>query len=698
MRKILKPVVSALLALIASAELSVLGSQELPPRPAASRNVAMATPQVPGEDGNHRRNSQTSEHSVARLWDEQLLAAIRIDIPKPPAHARNLFHLSVAMWDAWAAYSPSAVGYLVKEKHSALDPEAARAEAISHAAYRLLKYRFPVGYLDPDGKPCHPGAPVAQAAFDAQMDQLGFDKNDTSTVGDSPAALGNRIGEAAINYGMGDGSNEGPGRCYPDDTGYSPLNPELIFKLPGVGNIIDPNRWQPLAFDYFVTQNGIPIGQSIQRFVGVGWGDVKPFALMPVDADPTSGLYFDPGPQPRLGGVGDDIVKAAMAQNILFSSQTDPRQGEFVDISPGAPHLNNPLGSDEGVGHPLNPYTGAPYPPNIVNRGDYVRVVAEFWADGPHSETPPGHWNVIANTVSDQLATKRIGGRGKAVNDLEWDVKMYLAVNGAVHDAAIWCWGTKNLYDSSRPITLIRYMGSLGQSSDPSGASYHPDGLPLMPGLIEMITHETTQPGGEHQNLAGHEGEIAIRAWLGSPPDPHTQLGGVGWIRASTWMPYQLNTFVTPAFPGYPSGHSTFSRSAAEVIAAFTGSDYFPGGLGSFVAPQNHFLKFEVGPTQTVTLQWATYFDASDQAGISRRFGGIHPFYDDYPGRMTGSRIGKNAWARAQLYYGSGRVTICHNPWGRSARGITITVDEAAMAAHLNHGDHLGACAEGISR
>ena len=101
--------------------------------------------------------------SVARLWDEQLLAAIRIDIPKPPAHARNLFHLSVAMWDAWAAYSPTAIGYLVKEKHSAVDVEAARAEAISYAAYRLLKYRFPVGYLDIDLKPCHPNDAISQA-------------------------------------------------------------------------------------------------------------------------------------------------------------------------------------------------------------------------------------------------------------------------------------------------------------------------------------------------------------------------------------------------------------------------------------------------------------------------------------------------------------------------------------------------------
>jgi hypothetical protein len=664
-----------------------------PSIPAAQRHGAPTevTRDTLQEPSSQESRHDATGHSVARLWDEQLLAAIRKDIPKPPAHARNLFHLSVAMWDAWAAYSPAAIGYLFKEKHDAVDVEAARAEAISYAAYRLLQYRFPVGQFDADGKPCHPGAPISQAAFDTQMDQLGYDKFNTSTTGDSPAALGNHIAEAMIAYGQSDGANEGPGRCYPDDTGYQAQNPELIFKLPGAGQIFDPNRWQPLAFDYFVTQNGIPLGQAIQRFVGVGWGDVKPFALTVADINPLNGLYLDPGPQPKLGGAGDGTVKAAMVQNILFSAQTDPRQDEFIDISPGAPHMANPVGTDDGVGHPFNPATGAPYEPNLVNRGDYVRVVAEFWADGPRSETPPGHWNVLANEVADRLAIKRIGGKGRPVNNLEWDVKTYLALNGAVHDAAIWAWGLKTYYDSSRPITLIRTMGGFGQSSDPSGPSYHPDGLPLVPDLIEPITYETTLPGGKHQHLAGFEGEIAIRSWLGSPPDPHTQLGGVGWIRAKTWMPFQLNTFVTPPFPGYPSGHSTYSRSAAEVLVAITGSEFFPGGLDTFVADANAYLSFEEGPTQTVTLQWATYYDAADQAGISRRFGGIHPFYDDYPGRRTGSKIGKQAWVRAESLFGE-RMTICHDPWGRALRPITMTVDSSALPTHLHHGDQLGAC------
>src|SRR5207247_9559575 len=129
-----------------------------------------------------------------------------------------------------------------------------------------------------------------------------------------------------------------------------------------------------------------------------------------------------------------------------------------IDISPARLGANA-LGSNDGRGRALNPLTGRPYSPEIVNQGDFARVVAEFWADGPRSETPPGHWNVIANDVSEHLeGQKRLGGTGPLLNDLEWDVKLYLAVNGAVHDAAVGCWGTKRQYDAVRPIPDIRNL------------------------------------------------------------------------------------------------------------------------------------------------------------------------------------------------------------------------------------------------
>ena len=193
-------------------------------------------------------------------------------------------------------------------------------------------------------------------------------------------------------------------------------------------------------------------------------------------------------------------------------------------------------------------------------------------------------------------------------------------------------------------------MGGLGQSSDPGGPSYDPEGLPLVPDLIEVVTPATTAPGGRHEHLRAHEGEIAIRAWLGNPDDPETQVGGVGWILAVDWVPYQLPTFVTPAFQGFISGHSTFSRAGAEVLTAFTGSEYFPGGVSGFTIEANS-LKFEKGPTTDIQLEWATDYDAADQAGISRLYGGIHIQADDFTGRIIGSQCGKEAFALAVHYY-----------------------------------------------
>ena len=200
-------------------------------------------------------------------------------------------------------------------------------------------------------------------------------------------------------------------------------------------------------------------------------------------------------------------------------------------------------------------------------------------------------------------------------------------------------------------------MAGLGQSSDASQPSYNASGLPLIPGLTELITPATTAPGQRHAALAPFVGELALYAWPGQPADPTTQVSGVQWIRALTWVPYQKATFVTPAFPGYTSGHSTFSRAGAEVLTAFRGSAFFPGGLGEFLAPQNAFLKFELGPSETVVLQWATYYDAADEAGLSRLYGGIHPFFDDFGGRLMGATIGRGAFTLAQQYY-AGTVTV----------------------------------------
>ena len=566
--------------------------------------------------------------SVARVWDETLLDAIRRDLPAPTTHARNLFHVSAAMWDAWAAYDRTAKGYFVTEKARAPDVLAARETAMSYAAYRILLERYARAN----------GARSTFAELTATMRSLCFRKDYATTTGGSPAALGNRIAAAVIAYGKTDGSLESQNYA---DASFTPSNEPLVVAEPGT-TMHDPTFWQPLALSQFTAQNGVPVAGSVQTFVGAQWGHVKGFAL-PVT---TNGLPIETG-KPPIGEPADQAYKDQAVEVIRKSSQLDPADGQMVDIGLDA-FGNNPLGTNDGHGYTVNPVTGAPYAPQVVPRGDLGRVLAEFWADGPASETPPGHWNVIANAVSDSPFLADKIGAGPA-NRLSWDTHLYFALNGAVHDAAIEAWGAKRKYQSVRPISMIRYLAGRGQSSDPTGPSYDPEGLPLIPGLIELITPESSAPGQRHAALADHVGEIALHAWRGVPADPTTQ-SGVGWILGTRWVPYQRATFVTPAFPGFVSGHSTFSRAAAEVLAAYTGSPYFPGGR--FVQPDPAgSLKFEKGPSVPVTLEWATYYDAADQAGVSRLFGGIHVPVDDFAGRRLGSTIGKAAFALASKYF-----------------------------------------------
>jgi hypothetical protein len=578
----------------------------------------------------------TPSGSIARRWNEQLLNAIRRDTPRPGVHARNLFHTSLAMWDAWSAYDAVADGYVVREKAEADDVALARDEAISYAAYRVLSHRYASAV----------GGPVSQACFDAFMSKLGYDPSDTEATTDTARALGNRIGKAVIDAYAEDGANEANNYADPDN--FIPDVPKLVVDQPGAGTE-DPMLWQRLVLARAETQNGIAIDAGAQGYIGGQWGQVTPFSL----ARPEPGApYLDIGVPPSA--LDDSLVEQSVAL-IRRSSELDVNDDTLIDISP-ASLGNNPLGTNEGHGYAENPVTHEAYAPQLVRRSDFGRVLAEFWADGPSSETPPGHWNTIANHVADQPELKRqLFGEGEQLDPLAWDVHVYLALNSAVHDAAIAAWELKRKYLTSRPITLIRYMGGKGQRSDPDGPAYDAEGLPLVDDLIEVVTDESSAPGERHEHLRRYVGEIAVRSWRGEPGDRKQAVGGCGWVLAVEWMPYQRRTFVTPAFPAYVSGHSTFSRAAAAVLTGLTGSPNFPGGLATFSCDSG-YLFFEQGPSANVTLQWATYFDAADQAGQSRVWGGIHVAQDDFDGRRIGAAVGKSTLEVARAYFDGSAV------------------------------------------
>lgn len=289
----------------------------------------------------------------------------------------------------------------------------------------------------------------------------------------------------------------------------------------------DMYHWQPLRVS---DGHG---GSVVQRFIAPHWFKVTPFAL-------SSSGQFRPGPN------------AIPAKN----------WGHYKKLA------------DE-----ILVYSAA--------LTDEQKVIAEYWADGPASELPPGHWALFAEFVS------RRDHHG--IGD---DAKMFFAMTNAVLDASVASWDAKRAYDYVRPITVVHVV---------------------------------------------HAGEM-VNAWAG----PYL---GTASIAAESWRPYQAVTVVTPPFPEFFSGHSVFSAAAAEVLKSFTGSDTFGG---SYTNPRGvSRVEPSSTPAADVTLSWATFSAAADQAGLSRRYGGIHFADGDLAGRAVGRQVGAQAWTKAQTYFGS---------------------------------------------
>ncbi|MEN3324474.1 FG-GAP-like repeat-containing protein [Mariniflexile soesokkakense] len=658
-----------------------------------------------------------NKKSVARLWNEVLLNAIRKDFARPTVHARNLFHTSIVMYDAWAVYDENAKPYLLGNTvhqftsdfegfQTTETIELARDKTISYAAYRLLKHRFQNS----------PKLELTMGYFDNLMQELGYDINNTSLdyKSGNSIALGNYIAKTIIDYGYTDGSNEI--NKYKNSY-YQPVNPPILLNNPDIneGALLYPNRWQPLSFDTFIDQSGNLIEGATPAFLGAEWGNVKPFNLEESEkkiytrAGQNYIVYDDPGMPPQLdlakSTPSSDAYKWSFSLNTIWSSHLNPHDNVMWDISPKSMgNINFNLipksvenhkyfydlenGGDISKGHTINPRTNAPYKEQIVPRGDYTRVLAEFWADGPDSETPPGHWFSILNYVSDhELFKKKFNGTGNVLNNLEWDVKSYFVLGGAMHDAAISAWSIKGWYDYIRPISAIRFMAEKGQSSDASKSNYNIAGIPLVKNFIETVEIGDPLAGENNKNI----GKIKLYAWKGHDfiLNTNTDEAGVGWILAENWWPYQRISFVTPPFAGYVSGHSTFSRTAAEVLTLITGDEYFPGGMGEFFAKKDKFLVFEKGPSVDVTLQWATYRDASDQCSLSRIWGGIHPPADDIPGRIIGERIGKKAYDYATSFFdkdafnNNQKHAIFPNPLKANSEELIITNTNQADVVKL---------------
>ena len=353
-----------------------------------------------------------SQHSMAREMNELVLTGIRNDFARPTIHARNLFHTSIAMYDIWAIYDDKADPYFIGNTIYGFsttlddftlptDRATAQDEAIAFAVYRLINHR----YIN------SPKWTITRNVVEAFMTSKNYDTDIVSTnyQDGTPAHLGNYIAEQLISYGMQDGSNEA---LYYENQYYQPINSPLVMKFDGNPDIDDPNRWQPLSIDIFIDQSGNELPSGAEEFLGPEWGNVQPFALTEDDKTTFTRdgndyqVYLDPG-APWLidtasGGMDTEAYQWGFSMVAKWSSHLSPSDEVMLDISPGSignvsddnyPETFDQYkafydfdnGGDIGQGHTMNPNTGQPYVLNMVRRGDYARVLAEFWADGPKS-------------------------------------------------------------------------------------------------------------------------------------------------------------------------------------------------------------------------------------------------------------------------------------------------------------------------
>jgi len=371
--------------------------------------------------------------------------------------------------------------------------------------------------------------PATTPLFGQLMASRGYDPADTTTDTSRPAGVGNVACKAVLDFRHNDGSNQlgnlSGGAPYSDYTGYQPANAPMDVRAPfDPATVTDPSRWQPLRY---TDRTGATVTSAC---IGPFWGRVTPFA----DHQP---IHVGPGPA-RPG----DPQFLAQAQ-------------ELLDVS--------------------------------ANLTDTQKAIAGYWADGPKSELPPGHWDLFVQFVS-----------SRDRNTLDDDVKLLFTLTNAVFDAGIAAWNAKSTFDSVRPITAVRYL------------------------------------------FAGQQ----VRAWAG--PGLGTRM-----IDGATWLPYQPSWFPTPPFGEYVSGHSTFSAAAAaaaEVLQRFTGSDRF--GASVTIPEGSSLAEPGVAPRQEVHLAWKTFSAAADEAGMSRRYGGIHFAQGDLDGRRVGKLVGTEAWTTAQRY------------------------------------------------
>ena len=236
---------------------------------------------------------------------------------------------------------------------------------------------------------------------------------------------------------------------------------------------------------------------------------------------------------------------------------------------------------------------------------DVRKTIAEYWATGAGGDPVSGAANPPAHW---NILAQVVSARD--AHTLNEDVKLFFALGNTLLDVSIAVWECKRFYDYVRPVSAIHFLYK----------------------------------------------DQWVQAWGG--PFQGTQM-----IRGEAFQSY----IPTPAFAEYVSGHSAFSSASAEILKSFTGSDRF--GASVRVPAGSSRVEPGVVPARDLTLKWPTFTAAADQAGLSRRYGGIHFVHGDFKGRILGRKVAAKAWTKAALYFeGSAGEPACEEEraqtWG----------------------------------
>jgi hypothetical protein len=173
-----------------------------------------------------------------------------------------------------------------------------------------------------------------------------------------------------------------------------------------------------------------------------------------------------------------------------------------------------------------------------TERTDDQTEIALFWADGPGSYTPAGHWNQIATEIA---GSEEISGRDSAL--------MLAELNVALADAGVAAWDAKYTYGSWRPVTAIRLADTDGNEATTPDPGWSP--------LLTTPNHPDYVSG--HSTFSGAAAEVLTDFF-----------GGLPFVTTSVTLPGVKRDFDSFAEAAHEAGRS---RIYAGIHIEFSNQD-----------------------------------------------------------------------------------------------------------------------------